>query len=212
MRFKRGDKVFRLKEVISVDSSSENEDEAALRNEFETLYLMNEDEREKKKKKKLSPNQKRCPIKCPKGMHVNGSLYFCNQFRRKTQDEMRSIIKKLFLCLTCLSVPGKEHICPVGKCRRCGGAHNILVCSKEEEDKGLLGRELDESEEDDSEDEAFEDFTRNNDNINLARSKPEEKKEVQKSRGKKQEKEQKDSEKEETKDKKKNQLMIKKKR
>ena len=66
VRFRRGDKVFSVKEVISGNSSSENEDEASLIAEFETLFLMNEDEREKKKKKKLNPNQKRCPIKCPK--------------------------------------------------------------------------------------------------------------------------------------------------
>ena len=86
---------------------------------------------------------------------------------------MRAIIKKLHLCLTCLSAPGKDHKCPVGKCRRCGGAHNIIICTKEEEEKGLIGREQDETSEEDSEDEAYDDFKNNRDNVNLAKAKSE---------------------------------------
>ena len=44
--------MFSVKEVISGNSSSEDENEASPIAEFETLFLMNEDERGKKKKKK----------------------------------------------------------------------------------------------------------------------------------------------------------------
>ena len=107
---------------------------------------------------------------------------------------MRSIIKKLFLCLTCLSAPGKDHNCPVGKCRRCGGAHNILICNKKDDEKGLMGKEQDESSEEDTEDEAYDDFTSNKDNINLTRTKPKEGKEKTGSKESKKGKEQKDKE------------------
>ena len=79
----------------------------------------------------------------------------------KELDEMRAIIKKLHLCLTCLCKPEKDHKCPVGKCHRCGGGHNVLICGKAEEEKSLAAGEQSDPSEDDSEDEAFDDFTNN---------------------------------------------------
>ena len=107
---------------------------------------------------------------------------------------MRAIIKKLHLCLSCLSAPGKDHKYPVGKCRRCGGAHNVIICTKEEEEKGLIGREQDETSEEDSEDEAYDDFKNNRDNVNLAKAKSEAKKEKPSPKEGKKDKEQGDEE------------------
>ena len=45
-----------------------------------------------------------------------------------------------------------------------------------------MGREKDESSDEDSESEAYDDFTNNKDNINLARAKPDEEKEKPSSR------------------------------
>ena len=173
VRFKRGDKVFRMKEIDPGECTSDEDEVEGLIDDFETLFLMNEDDRPKKTKKKASSVSKKCPIRCPKADHVNGSLYFCNVFRRKEKEEMKAIVTKLHLCLKCLSPQGKDHKCPVGKCRRCGAAHNILLCTKEPEEKSMVGKELDEPSEEDSEDEAYDDFTNNRDNVNLAKDKTE---------------------------------------
>ena len=52
LRFKRGDKVFRVKEVDPGECTSDSDVEAELVDNFEALFLMNEDERPKKLKKK----------------------------------------------------------------------------------------------------------------------------------------------------------------
>eukprot|EP00091_Calanus_sinicus_P015507 TRINITY_DN33837_c0_g1_i1.p1 TRINITY_DN33837_c0_g1~~TRINITY_DN33837_c0_g1_i1.p1 ORF type:complete len:101 (-),score=23.07 TRINITY_DN33837_c0_g1_i1:440-742(-) len=84
---------------------------------------------------------------------------------------MRGLVKKLHLCLTCLSVPGKDHKCPVGKCRNCGCGHNIILCPKKEDEKTMLVKVVDDETEEDSEDEAYDDFLNNRDNIHFAKDK-----------------------------------------
>ena len=58
----------------------------------------------------------------------------------------------------------------------------MLICGKVEEEKSLAAGEQSDPSEDDSEDEAFDDFTNNRDNVNLARAKPDAKKERSSSR------------------------------
>ena len=75
-----------------------------------------------------------CPIKCGKN-HINGSLFFCNKYRKKSQEERKAIQSKIpNLCILCLGPKGGKHDCPVTKCPRCGAMHNVLLCPAEEED------------------------------------------------------------------------------
>ena len=65
-------------------NDSDSDEVEALADDFEALFLMNDDARKNepgrvKKKTKLS--SKKCPIRCPKTEHTNGSLYFCKVFR-----------------------------------------------------------------------------------------------------------------------------------
>ena len=55
-----------MKEVTPGESSSDSEDENTMISEFETLFVMNEDERSKKLKKETSPNQKSALSDAPK--------------------------------------------------------------------------------------------------------------------------------------------------
>ena len=46
--------------------------------------------------------KKNCPLKCGK-LHTNGSLYFCQQFRKKEREERKAIQSNLHnLCILCL--------------------------------------------------------------------------------------------------------------
>ena len=46
--------------------------------------------------------KKNCPIKCGR-QHTNGSLFFCQQFRKKDLEERRAIQTKLYnVCILCL--------------------------------------------------------------------------------------------------------------
>ena len=83
--------------------------------------------------KKKHP-KKPCPLKCPKGVHSNGSLYFCPLFREKSKEERCKLQEKTHCCKQCLSRVKKGHDCPVGKCKNCGMGHNILLCPKDQED------------------------------------------------------------------------------
>ena len=94
VRFKRGERVFRMKEIDPGDCTSDSDEVEALVDDFEALFLMNNDESTGKTRKKTKLSYKKCPIHCPKIEHANGSLYFCNVFWRKENDEMRAIIKK----------------------------------------------------------------------------------------------------------------------
>ena len=68
-----------------------------------------------------------CPIKCGKE-YVNSSLFFCNKFRKKDQEERKGIQKKLLnICILCLGWKNGNNNCPVTKCPRCGAGHNILM-------------------------------------------------------------------------------------
>ena len=83
-------------------------------------------------------NKGPCPIKCGKE-HVNSSLFFCNKFRKKDQEERKAIQKKLLnLCILCLGWKNTQHICPVKKCPRCGAIHNALVCPSEDPERAFV--------------------------------------------------------------------------
>ncbi len=123
---------------------------------------MNEDVRKKdsgKGKKKTKLTSKKCPIRCPRKEHSNGSLYLCNTFRKKEPDEKREIVKKLHLCLTCLCKPEKDHNCPVGRCNIFNGVHNVLLCNKPAEENAMAAQEQSDSSGDNSEEEAHDDYT-----------------------------------------------------
>ena len=176
VRFKRGYRVFRLLELDDKDLSSDSEDVE----DFEMIFTMNEDVRKKetgKSKKKNKFPLKKCPIRCPRKEHSNGSLYFCNTYRKKDMEEKRAIMKKLHLCITCLSKPEKDHQCPVGRCSRCNGQHNIVLCNKTAEENVMPAQEQNDSSGDDSEEEEYDDYANNRDNVNVARGKTEDKKE-----------------------------------
>ena len=81
-------KVFRMKEIEPGDCTSDSDEVEALIDDFEALFLMKHDERTGKTRKKTKLSSKQGPIHCPKIEHANGSLYFCNVFRRKAMDEM----------------------------------------------------------------------------------------------------------------------------
>ena len=82
--------------------------------------------------------KKNCPLKCGR-QHTNGSLFFCQQFRKKDLEERRAIQTKLYnVCILCLGWRNpKEHDCPVRSCPRCGSGHNILLCNS---DKSLADK------------------------------------------------------------------------
>ena len=83
-------------------------------------------------------NKKLCPIRCGR-THVNSSLFFCNKFRKKEQEERKAIQQKLLnLCILCLGWKNAQHICPVKKCPRCGAGHNVLLCPKEDPDRAFV--------------------------------------------------------------------------
>ena len=184
VRFKRGDRVFRLMELDDKDSSSDSDHVE----DFDLIFTMNEDVRKKetgKSKRYVKKNkfpQKKCPIRCERKEHSNGSLYFCNTYRKKELEEKRAIMKKLHLCITCLSKPEKDHQCPVGRCSRCNGQHNILLCNKTDEENVMPAQEQDDSSGDDSEKDEYDDYASNRDNVNVAKRKTEDKKEKKSSK------------------------------
>ena len=76
-------------------------------------------------------------------------------------------MKKIPLCILCLTKGTKEHDCPVGKCAKCSGHHNITLCPKTEEEGALKVGEMHDDDSTDSEDEEMEDYTSNRENINV---------------------------------------------
>ena len=99
-----------------------------------TKFDRNRDKNQQRKSTdKPKYNKKPCPIRCSKGSHANGSLYFCNPFRNKSKEERKALAKKTHVCITCLSKTGPNHTCPVGPCASCGASHNILLCPKQQE-------------------------------------------------------------------------------
>ena len=76
-------------------------------------------------------------------------------------------MKKIPLCILCLTKGTKEHDCPVGKCAKCSGHHNITLCPKTEEEGALKVGEMHDDDSTDSEDEEMEDYTCNRENINV---------------------------------------------
>ena len=89
-----------------------------------------------------SGNKRACPLKCGK-LNTNSSLFFCNQFRKKDQEERKAIQTKLQnLCILCLERKGAQHQCPVKSCVRCGAGHNVLLCNKEDPDRAFITSEI----------------------------------------------------------------------
>ena len=52
-------------------------------------------------------------------------------------------MKNAGLCALCLARNTKVHSCPVAKCPRCSGGHNIQLCPQEDQDQTLVGTEED---------------------------------------------------------------------
>ena len=60
--------------------------------------------------------KKNCPLKCGR-QHTNGSLFFCQQFRKKEIEERKAIQSKLHnICILCLGWKTVKHECPVRSC------------------------------------------------------------------------------------------------
>ena len=66
-------------------------------------------------------------------------------------DEKRALVKNAGLCALCLARNTKGHSCPVAKCPRCSGGHNIQLCPQEDQDQTLVGTEENGSSEDEEE-------------------------------------------------------------
>ena len=96
------------------------------------------DKSDGKKGEPTKYKKRSCPIRCEKGLHTNGSLYFCPTFRGKSKEEKKSLQKKTRVCITCLGKVPSQHTCSVGACRNCGAQHNILLCSKTEGEEAVL--------------------------------------------------------------------------
>ena len=128
-----------------------------------TLSMGGDDARQqghKKRKSKLP--QRKCPLKCHRKSHTNGSVYFCSVWKTKDLEEKKELVKKIPLCILCLARDNKDHECPVrGKCQKCGGHHNISICPRNEEEAALKIGEN----EDDSDDPSMQTLTTGNCNI-----------------------------------------------
>ena len=94
------------------------------------------------------PKYKKGPCPLP---HPNHSVFFCKFFRQKTLDEKRALVKNAGLCILCLAKNSKGHSCPVARCPRCSGGHNVQLCPQEDQDQTLMEAEGDESSEDEEE-------------------------------------------------------------
>ena len=77
------------------------------------------------------------------------------------------MVKKIPLCILCLTKGTKEHDCPVGKCAKCSEHHNIIMCPKTEEESALKVGEMHDDSSTDSEDEEVNDYTCNRESINV---------------------------------------------
>ena len=135
-----GERAFIMKEFVESDYDEEELSEieevsqtvfAAMEKGKNNLAKGKQKEQKSKDKKY---EKKPCPIKCSKGTHSNGSLFFCDAYRMKSKEERRSLQKKTHVCSTCLSRVGQNHVCPVGSCAACGAGHNILLCPREKDD------------------------------------------------------------------------------
>ena len=167
VRFRRGDKIFNVVEVDCEEDSLDSDNDLAESLE-NVLALKGDDVRQQglnKRKSKLP--QKKCPLKCDRKTHANGSAFFCAVFKKKDLEEKRELVKKIPLCILCLTKGTKEHDCPVGKCAKCSGHHNIIMCPKTEEESALKVGEMHDDSSTDSEDEEMEDYTCNRESINV---------------------------------------------
>ena len=95
-----------------------------------------------------------CPL-CYDFFHPNKSVFFCKVFRKKTLDEKRALVKNAGLCALCLAKNTKGHSCPVAKCPRCSGGHNIQLCPQEDQEQTLVGAEGDGGSEEEEEIQAW---------------------------------------------------------
>ena len=137
VRFKKGDRVFNVTEVDEeVDDLDSDEDIAE---DLEAILALGRDDARQQgpSKRKSKLPQKKCPLKCERKTHTNGSAFFCPIWKMKDQEEKKELVKKIPLCILCLARGNKEHECPVGKCAKCGGHHNISLCPRNETEAAL---------------------------------------------------------------------------
>ena len=109
VRFRRGDKIFNVVEVDCEEDSLDSDNDLAESLE-NVLALKGDDIRQQglnKRKSKLP--QKKCPLKCDRKTHANGSAFFCVVFKKKDLEEKRELVKKIPLCILCLKKGTKEH-------------------------------------------------------------------------------------------------------
>ena len=168
IRFKRGDKVFRVTETNADDESS-SEDDTDLAESLEAVLALKDESPSMSARKRTKLPQKKCPLKCDRKFHSNGSAYFCSTFRAKDLEEKKELVKKLPLCILCLVKGTKTHDCPVGKCAKCAGHHNVLLCSKREDENILKISEQHDESSSDSEDEDQEDYTNNKETVAIVK-------------------------------------------
>merc|ERR1712055_499015 len=116
-RVRFGDKLFVVNEVEDSDNPEledfDNLDSVFSGFDKKSKNLTKKNERDKGKKKHP---KKPCPLKCEKGTHSYGSLFFCPLFRDKSKEERKLIQEKTHICLKCLA-----------KVSNCGAPHNILM-------------------------------------------------------------------------------------
>ena len=96
-----GERAFIMQEFIESEYDQEelSEIEEVSCSVFATMdrskYNIEKEKQPFGKKKENKYSKKPCPIRCSKETHSNGSLFFCNAFRKKSKDERRSLQKKL---------------------------------------------------------------------------------------------------------------------
>ena len=99
----RGDKIFNVVEVDCEEDSLDSDNDLAESLE-NVLALKGYDIRQQglnKMKSKLP--QKKCPLKCDRKTHANGSAFFCAVFKKKDLEEKKELVKKIPLCILCLT-------------------------------------------------------------------------------------------------------------
>merc|ERR1711888_92240 len=125
VRFKKGDRVFNIVEVNDEGDSLDSDED--LTESLETILALRRDDvrQQGSGKKKSKLPQKKCPLKFDWKTHTNGSAFFCAVWKKKDLEEKKELVKKIPLCILCLTKGIREHECPVGKCAKCSGHHNI---------------------------------------------------------------------------------------
>ena len=90
VRFKKGDRVFNVTEVDDEGDDLDSDEDIA--EDLEAILALGRDDvrQQGPSKRKSKLPQKKCPLKCDRKTHTNGSAFFCAVWRKKDLEEKRS--------------------------------------------------------------------------------------------------------------------------